>query len=457
MSCKNILFFIFILSSLSGKAQTTISGLAPQWAGKTIQLYRETDPITRNRVSLSSDTINPDGSFELKSKNQNTTMLWMAVKRFTAPIFVAPGADYELSVVNKPENKLVDTWHKGSFEYGFHNLDSSDVNAMIGDFDNAYYNFYLDNVRYINSPVLRGKITAFEANYKPDSASEFVKVYRKSTFAAMKLSAGTAPLEIYQTYLQDRPFYPSNPAWYSFFDLFYADYFQKFDSRFGGATIANRIKTGMSPDSLSRLVDLDPFMANDTLKQWVLLKSVDQVYKNRAYSTAFLNRLVENIRTGAMTTKISETAQNLINKMDNPIIGLSLDSLAVNWQPKFRLPQNKLPTVIMVSASGQTESEKERILLQSLTAKYSEIFNWAEVQIDGTEIAEPQSRTVYRPVNDYAFLETFDIFGLPYFIWADAQGKIVETNIERPSEGLEKRLYKLKFQKEKENQIKVGQ
>lgn len=456
MTFKIPIFLILCLVGFTVHGQTVINGKATDWSGKTIRLSQAADPISGKVTELSSDIIASDGSFELKCEIKEISTLWISVKRYKAPIFISPGADYQIIIVPKPENKLVDTWLKGSFEYGFEHLDSTDVNAVLGDFDNAYYNFYLDNAQLINSPLIRKKIHLFETKYASESPVEFINIYRNSSIGEMKLSAGIAPKSIYETYFFNKPVHPENSAWYSLFDLFYADYFQNFDSRFGGATIPNRIKLGMTPDSLSRLVDIDPFMANDNLKQWVLLKSIDQVYENAAYPKKFLMSTLHLIRDHAKTSEISQVANRMIDKIRHSVIGSSLEAIAVNWTPEYKVPDDKLPELLMISSGESTESLKEKMLLKSLVDKYGSIFRVSEVEIDAPKTTKSSEWPVYTPKNDLTFLDEFQIYSIPYFIWIDPNGKIAEAGIEKPSEGLESRLYKIKSEVEKSRKIKVG-
>ncbi len=458
MSLKIPAFLILFLIALASFGQSVIRGTTTDWAGKTIRLSQVADPISGKEILLSSDEIAADGSFELKCNVKTISTLWISVKRYSAPIFIDPGANYEIVIVPKPENKLVDTWLKGSFEYGFQNLDSTDVNAVLGDFDNAYYNFYLDNAQLVNSPLIRKKIQAF-ANKQPTktNSNEFINIYRRSTFGEMNLSAGIPPKSIYESYFLNKPVHMNNSAWYSLFNLFYADYFQNFDSRFGGTTILNRIKLGMTPDSLSRLVDIDPFMANDTLKQWVLLKSIDEVYENNAYPKPFLMNTLHLVLNDPETNEISEVAERMIEKIENQLFGKSISTLLSNCEPAYAPDQDTLPQLLMVSSDQSIESLKEKRLLEKLIEKYNSVFHAIEVEIDTPILREEKDWPIYKPENDFTFLEKFQIYSIPYFIWVDGDGNIAEVGIEKPSEGIESRLYKLKTEKENEQKIKVGQ
>src|SRR5690606_2687274 len=116
---------------------------------------------------------------------------------------------------------------------------------------------------------------------------------------------------IYNEYLKNKPFALHNTAWFHFFDLFYSDYFQTYDLKFGGATIANRLKTGLPADSLSILLSQDDFLQNDTIRQLVILKSIAEVYTNTTYPRAKLVDIVNLAVSNPETPQLGGIAERL--------------------------------------------------------------------------------------------------------------------------------------------------
>src|SRR5690554_3153286 len=131
--------------STANAQKTVIRGNSENWEGKQIRLIAEKDPISKTFSYIDSDTIASDGSFKLTALTNRVSLYWLAVNRFKTPIWISPGAEYEISIIPKPENVLVKTWQNGNFEYGFLSLDSTDINYQIAEFDSKFYDFYLDN------------------------------------------------------------------------------------------------------------------------------------------------------------------------------------------------------------------------------------------------------------------------------------------------------------------------
>lgn len=450
-----ILFFLFCLSANAQKAE--IEGIAEQWAGKEIRLLIENDPITKTFRQVDATTIAPDGSFKLTVDTNQTALYWLAVKRFKSPVYLSPGTVYPITILPVPENILVDTWQNGSFEYAFLSLDTTDVNKVLADFDTKYYDFYLDNAQFIGSSQLKRRVAAFAESLTLDSSSTFIYNYQTYTLAEMKLSSGFKKSDLYQEYLKDKPVQLQNIAWFGFFNLFYTDYFQSYDLKFGGATIANRLKTGLPADSVTILLEKDDFLQNDTIRQLVLLKSVAEVYSNAAYPLEKLREAVRLVAQNPASPSVGLIANRLAIKMNNTVIGESLIIISKKWNREYGPSQNSLPTVVMVSSEGSTASEKEALVLKSLYEKYKDIVHFAEIRISDGSKPVDRPWQVYHPQDNMAFLDHFNIYGFPLFVWVDGDGIIREIGIEKPSDGLESRLFKIQTDADNRNRIKVGQ
>lgn len=437
--------------------EAEILGKADFWAGKNIYLTAEKDPISRSLFIVDMDTIAPDGTFKLVANTSKIQQYWIRVNRFKAPIWLEPGREYSISIIPVPENKLVDTWQNGGFEYAFLSLDSTDINQQLSDFDTQYYNFYLDNARFIGTSQLKSKVEAFLKQQKISDTDSFITIYKEYTLAEMKLSSGFKRDDLYKTHLKNKPVHLENPAYYTFFDLFYSDTFQSYDLQFGGATIANRLKKGMAADSVNILLSQDYFLENDTIRQLVLLKSISEVYANSAYPIESLKKVVSLIVRNPASTQSGEIAKRLDQKLNHELVGNTFADYTATWRPAHVPYQDTLPTIYLISHDGSLESEKEAAILKSLQAKYSDFAHFAEIRIGNASQKPDRSWSVYYPGNKLEFLDQFEIYRFPHFIWVNGKGKILENGIEKPSEGLETRLYKIKSDYEEKNRIKVGQ
>lgn len=454
---KTAFLLPFLLCTLLCTGQSKISGTAIQFDGHKIELIRLLDPVSGAEQVLDSDSIHSDGLFQLNTANEGTQEFWLRVNRFRAPIFIAPNTAYTIEIEEKPENVLVDTWQKGSFDYSFLTLDSADVNLEILRFENAYMNFFVENQLLLGSTKIRKKVRGFETTVSEDRPASFAAIYKRYALAELKLTTGFHRDSLYANYFVGKPWYFDNPAWQRFFNLFYADYFQGYDLRFGGETIYNQMKKGMAPDSLMRLIAADERTGTDSLRALIAVKAIAQVYTDPAYDIRKLRKSADYIYANSGSEIVKAVARNLIDQFLNPLNGQNFWDL--NASLLGSRPRNETDPrwqLVMVSLGKYDVAEKESQILAGLTEKYPDLFTVSEISIyqsPGHAKAWPEISCK----DPQAFLNANRIFSFPHFIWLNADGLIVESNALKMSEGFEARLFKLDAEKKGNLKLKVGQ
>jgi hypothetical protein len=449
MTIFSILFFTLPLFSF---AQTSeISGEAKDWSGYEVRIERILDPISRQTQVLNSDTVDEKGHFKLEFQVNETEQVQIAVRRYTAPIYAEPGAKYQITVPPLPDAQLIRTWKPGSIEYIFTDLSENDINFRISDFDRAFYQFYVDHTPLVGSPAIRKHIREFA-----DSAStpnrNFSGVYTHYSIGEMKLSNGFPREKVYQEYLEDGKIYLRNPAWYAFFNLFYADYFSEYDVRFGGESFPNRMKKGLSFQDLDSLLQRDDFLKNDTLRRLVMLNSIATSINDRNYPREVLLAYMDTASAHPVGNSDGKIAGRLLDKYQTQIQGPVFDPERFEERPQLE----EKPTLLIITAPWSSESHREKSLLSDLYEKYSEIFQVIEVEIEGGAEENEAPWTVIHPQNTAQFMERYQVYSIPEFYWME-NGLVSDWEIKHPSEGLEEKLYELQSIKRDSEKFRIGQ
>ncbi len=466
MTIFKSLISLFVFAPLLSAAQpknATIEGIAREWAGREIRLLQFTDPITSTEVQLAKTVIAADGSFSLSAKIDATTCLHLFVNRYSAPICIDPGQKVEIEIMPNELNKLIDTWQKVNFEYAYIDLDSNSNAALMAKVDYAYYGFYNDNAFLVGTRGLRQKVLEFEqANSDRYTDNQFMNTYLRYTIAEMKLSNALSKADLYEVYLKNSTLSIHNPAWYAFFDLYYASYFNAFDSRFRGKTLYNRLTEGISFAEIDSLILKDQFLEREEIRQLVLLKSISEVYTNKKYPLTALLSITKKLAEKPATPIISEIAKNLNDKMTRSSKTLSLFELGLDIDPGMLKTadgnKENAPYYLAITAPWSTESYKEMQLLEGLMKKYPQDFRIVEVSLAQEGIAAPPAYWTSVNIGDVRkFMESLDVYTIPCFAWFDANGNLTGRNAVKPGAGLENELYKLKTQREEKDKIKVGQ
>lgn len=450
------LAFSVLMAQVALSQSSTIEGSAKHWAGKEVSLSVCTDYITNTYAAANQTTINEDGSFTLKLETTETTAAWVLVNRWRAPIYLEPGKTYQISLVQTDESVLVDTWQNGFFDYDFIDLKPDDLNAKLSKFDGEFFNFYLDNAQFIGTSRMKTLVNDFALQHEDSTWRGAESEYKNYAIAEMKLSTGMKRDVLFETYLSDTSRYYSSEAWYRFFEIFFTDYFQNFDSKHNGMSISNRLRKEISADSLDVLLMSDDFLQNDYTRQLVTLNAIAEVGASNLYNRKQLSEIVAWIGNHAINNQVKRTSDFLIKKLADNQNQEHFEKLTENWIPKVTTEDDGKYTLVMIGDSQNKESQKEAMVLNGLLEKYGETFKVVELDVNSKSGVKPEMTDTYSVKSVGAFLDRYRIYGIPHFMWFDAQGKILESDLEKPSMGLEKRLYKIKTDKRESQRIKVG-
>lgn len=457
MSFKHLLCLIFIgFGVFAFGESTTITGHAIEWRGKEIRLKIFSDHITNKQYTAASTTIDSLGYFELETEIDKTLEAWIVVNRFSAPIFLEPGKHYNITLVDSPKNVLVDTWQRGSFAFEFIELSEHDLNAEVAAFEQAYYSFYVDNALLIGTNKLKTNIDSFASNYDSALGESFLGDYQNYAIAEMKLSAGFKKIELFEKYIQNVELQPEDANWYYFFDIFFDNYFVTYDAVHGGATIYNRLTQGLTPFGLDSLLRKDDFLEQQSLRQMVLLKAIAEVTSNKKFKTVDLVDNVNYVLSQSNSDAVTVVATNLLAKLTNDPASHPFYEITKNWTPTLSPPKEERYTLVMIGNSTSDESQKESLVIAHLLIKYPNLFVVEELDVSNNTENASILWTRHHSAEASEILEKLKIYGLPHFMWLNLKGEIEVFDLEKPSMGLEKRIYKIESDKKEEQKIKIG-
>lgn len=451
MNRLRICLIFLLVSATAGAQLTQIVGTAPQWTGLTVEVGLIQNPISAEKVVLDRDTVDAAGNFSLKFSLNEVGQVWLSVNRFTAPLFAEPDGFYTIDILPSKESVLIPTWRPGSFEYAFLDPDSTGINSNILAFDQTYFDFYTRNAHLIGTSAFRKEIRKFEDEQELTTTS-FLSDYVSYSLAETKLMAGFPKNELYAYYLKDDTLELSNPSFYSFFNAFYANYFDRYDARFRGASIANRLADGLDYPALDSLFLQDAFLQRSDIRQWVILKSIKESIYLKTYSGENLVDILKAMQTRPETEAIGRAVGQVLANYE---VSVAPD-LSKLFPPIEALDLSEKPTLVVVAQTGKAEEwKRESALVEIFLEEYGDYFQVAELAIGKNHSGEKKWQVV--EVNSpKGLMDNLDIYRLPWYGWLHKDGKLIK-DIVKPSDGLEERLYSLRAKAIESQKIKVGQ
>ena len=135
MNKYSILFLIsFVFFRLTGQSLTEITGYAPAYVGKEMEIYQISDFISMREERIASSTVKADSTFSLVFELDETRKLILKCANNKANLFANPGGKYEVLL---PEKSKYDPYNpSGNFvELTFFNLGKNDINYKILEFN----------------------------------------------------------------------------------------------------------------------------------------------------------------------------------------------------------------------------------------------------------------------------------------------------------------------------------
>ena len=135
--------FIFLIAFSIGlsflsfgqkEKSTIITGYAPAYIGKSIEIYRIQDYLTLSEELIASTTVKKDSTFQFEITAPKNEKLIIRSNKNKAFLYIQPKAKYEVLF---PEKDKYDPFRPSgnAVELTFFSLDSNDINYKILGFD----------------------------------------------------------------------------------------------------------------------------------------------------------------------------------------------------------------------------------------------------------------------------------------------------------------------------------
>lgn len=325
MNTKILLLALIVLAlSLTEKAwpvSVKISGKAPEYALNSVQLNRYHDFISEEKIKLGSIQFNAEGLFRLDFELTETCLCFADFDGYHGMIYLEPGKSYEL--VFPPKRSLTDSQNRNPFFkpepvwFGLTNPAKNELNIQIQYFEQAYStweNNYFNQIFVNRSKSLVDTVKLKLDKAFPETQSLFFeshKLFRKSNLDFALHQGKTAGfMETY--FSKTEPCYQL-AAYATAFNQVFLNYFNVLTSTTHSAAIKNLIGT-------ANLQSLDEYFQkqlhfNQKLSHWVLLKSLNDAYYNKQFSTASVLKMLDQVKNAGWSDYERKTAQLIRSKL----------------------------------------------------------------------------------------------------------------------------------------------
>jgi peroxiredoxin len=258
---------------------------------------------------------------------------------------------------------------------------------------------------------------------------------------------------ISNTYYLDNEILYNNPAYMELFNQVYDDYFMYFGRTESGKQIYQDINKLKSLSALKNTLGGDSILANDTLKELVIMKCLHDEFYNDKFSRAAMLNILDSL---AMQTRLNEhklIADNIREKVTKLMLGYK--------PPQFELFDKDSNLISLDFFKGKyvylgfctTTSYaciKEFAMLENLYKKHKDHF---EIVIISMDESLPQMKR-FVEMKNYSFrflyygnqsdvFKDYDIRAFPTYYFIDKEGKLAITPAPSPDQNGEFAIFKV--------------
>ncbi len=439
----NKLIIFFLIISGSTVAQTvTISGIAPAYVGKDIEIYEIEDYFSNTERLITSAPVQSDSTFTLKFSSPNIQKIVVKGVNNKGHMYVQAKAKYNIFI---PEKDKFDPYRPtgNSIEIGFLSLDSTDINYKILGFQRWMdrfigLNFHLrgyDNVLF--NERLEGFKTNVEKAYSQDT-SEFLKTYVRFSIASLdNIEHGAARnrYEKHDFYIKQSKVSYQNDAYMDYISSFY----QKMIPRLSGET-NQAVYMGVlrsSPTEILKALGREYTLINLRIREMVMIKALADEYYLFSFPQTNILTILDSVSTNSLFKANAIIAKNMRNRLTQLVPGVQA--------PDFVLAQQGVETKTLFGYKDKylylhfidpnnAQSIKELELIESVHKLYSDYIQFVTIYrvTDGLEIA-PLERLNQLPWDVYGIApgnslwKNYQIEAFPHFVLIDARGNIVAS------------------------------
>ena len=422
---------------------TKVSGYAPKYVGKQIEIFQIMDYISMKQERIATATVKEDSTFSCSFYLDETRKLIIGSNNNTAQFYAVPGATYEVYL---PDHNPHDPYRPlgNQVELTFIGLDSTDINYKILAFnrwsDEFIATFYTRNnaeAVYFSKRLDTFKMDV-ERYYKADTADRFFMAHVKFSIAKLddlRFLGSRNQYEKYDFYLKNYPVYYQSDAYMEYAKHYYEKLLPRINSKINEQVYQALLKS--SPTLIMRAFAQEYTMNNNRrLRELMMIKVLSEAYYDKDYPQTNILTVLDSVSRFALFENNKVVAANVIARLTELAAG--------SRAPDFNLPssngtlhnlqryEGKYLYLFFVDADA-VETKKQLDLLVPIYQRYTSHVRFLMVirqheKSDPKSIEALQQSVPWESVavdSRHAVFASYQVTNTPYYSLIDPTGYVV--------------------------------
>lgn len=459
---------VLLLALFPALAQNiTIKGKAhPSHIGKEVVLNDFADYITYIKEKQSIDTVDKDGYFELKLQSAATRPVLISIDNLVGKLYIQPNFVYGIYFPGKDSLTNNQEGTESLVDITVYGKDSTELNALIIDFNTQYNNLFLkSSSTYLSPAKLGSMLDTFFVTSKKRYAhikNPYFKKYMEYSFAGFFSNLSRSKTILYKQFIEHRPVLYNNYEYMDFFNTHFKGYLKAFASTKNGGNIYNSINAFGDYKDLRNQFLSDKSITNDTLRELLLLKGLIDFYYSPDFDKKQVQSVMEQLHRDSRYPENRKIAFNMLQATYHLQNGANApDFFAYDRAgAKVNLSSYKGKYIYLNFFSTQSENSlKEMQKLVDLKKKFSDKVVFISVCLDDS-VKAYQAYLKANPKQDWLILyngngdarRNYAIKSFSGYFFINQQMILAQSPAPAPSEGLEYKFNGL-FRQKKKNTI----
>ena len=460
-------FVLFLLFSFYGHSQhIIIKGKAhPSHIGKEIILSDYLDYITYTKVVEAIDTIDQDGYFEFKFYSKTTKPLLININNLVGKLYVQPNFNYGIYFpeADSLTNNQIGT--QSSVNISIYSNDSTELNALINDFNNEYNQLFIktDGV-YLTPAKINALLDTFliasRKRYKTTNNTYFKK-YVEYAFANFYANTSKNKKLLFSQFIAHKPILYNNYEYMEFFNTHFKGYLKDIASTKQGGSIYNSINAFGNYKDLKQEIAADKSIKNDTLRELLILKGLIEFYYSPDINQQQVKSVLEQLYRETIISEHQKIALNALQNFYQLQTGADAPNFIANDLKGLPFELNSLKGQYIYLNFFSTQSEislKEMQKIIDLKNNFNGKITFVSVCLDDS-VKHYLAHLKNNPKQNWIILhqgknctakQAYFITSLSGFFFINKQLQLSQSPALAPSEGIEYKFNAL-FKSRKKN------
>ena len=333
----------FLLSALEAwSAKVIISGKAPGYEQKSIELNTLHDFISEEKVKIGTIRFDGEGTFKLETEISDITLCFADFDGFHGMIYLEPGKTYQ--IVLPPKQIQTESQKRNPFFkpepvwFGILNPVKNDINVNIQKYEQAYSvyeNQYFDQIFVNHNKPLADTIKLKLNKEFPKTDQPFFEDHKLFRMANLDfaLNRGKSAGFMGTYFSNNKPIYNLD-AYSTAFSQVFQNYFDMLINGSNGEVVRKMINA-------SNLKNIDDYFQKQfhfctDLSHWVLLQSLKDGFYSKQFSKVAILKMLDQVKTLGWSKYEQETALLIRTKL--------------TWLASGTIP----PTISLTELSGKS-------------------------------------------------------------------------------------------------------